>query len=150
MRLKSLSRVAALSVVMSVVMLSAPTVSFARDAAQEHSIQAAMDTSTAQSFNGVRFFFGKGNHPAVKRTIGTYSSRRSTNAFGKSDMESCQWAFLSAVKTFYERALAEGGNAVINIQSVTTGPEFSSTDKYQCRAGNVVSKVYLTGDVVVM
>ena len=122
----------------------------ARDSAGEQSISDAMATATAQSFEGVAFYFGDQPHPPASRSIGTYSSRRSTNAFGKSDVESCQWAFLSGIKTFYERALKEGGNAVVNIISTTTGAKHSSAETFMCRAGNVVSKVYLSGDVIVI
>jgi hypothetical protein len=109
-----------------------------------------MATATAKSFSEVKFYFGDQSHPEPRRFIGNYSSRRTTNAFGKSDQAACQWAFLSGIKTFYERALAEGGNAVINIRSVTTGAPVSSSTEFVCRAGNVVAKVYLTGDVVSM
>lgn len=55
-----------------------------------------------------------------------------------------------AVKTLWERALKEGGNAVVDIKSVTIGETVSSTTDYVRRAGNVVVKVYLQGRVVVI
>ena len=121
---------------------------FARDTVVRQSIESAMQTSTAMSFTGVQFFFGDQAHGEVKERMGTVSSRRTTNAFGKSDRESCEWAFLSGIKALHQRALAEGGNAVINIRSITTGQTDSSQTDYVCRAGNVVSKVYLEGEVV--
>lgn len=120
----------------------------ARDDAGKHSIEAAMATDTGQSFTGVSFYFGDQSYGEPKRKIGYFTSKKTTNAFGKSDEEACQWAFLSAVKSFYERALREGGNAVVNLQSITTGRPFSSATQFECRAGNVVAKVYLSGDVV--
>ncbi len=122
----------------------------ARDDSQRFPIATPMSTETAKSFEGVQFFFGDAPHPAVAKTLGTYSSRRTTNAFGKSDEAACDWAFLSAVKTFWERAQSEGGNAVINLRSVTTGEAVSSSTEYVCRAGNVIAKVYLEGTVVVL
>ena len=77
----------------------------ARDQAKTFSISEAMNTATAKSFEGVDFYFGDQKYPKVERHIGKYSSKKATNAFGKSDWESCEWAFLSAVKSFYERAL---------------------------------------------
>lgn len=127
-----------------------PAIALARDNAQNHSIMDAMATDTASSFINVKFYFGEQAHPPVRRTIGTYTTRRTTNSFLKSDAESCQWAFLSAIKTLYERTLVEGGNAVINIASITTGERMNSTSDFVCRAGNVVTKVYLQGDVVVL
>ena len=86
----------------------------------------------------------------VKQHKGNFTSKKTTNAFGKSDQESCQWAFLSAIKSLHQRALSEGANAVINIQSITTGESVSDQAEFVCRAGNVVSKVYLKGVVVVL
>lgn len=120
----------------------------ARDTSQQQSISEAMNTSTAQSYTGVKFYFGDQSHAKPKRRIGTFTSKKTTNAFGKSDYEACQWAFLSAIKTFHQRAMRENANAVVNITSITTGQPFSSSDQFMCRAGNVVAKVYLQGDVV--
>ncbi len=122
--------------------------SFARDVTQLHSITDAMNTITAESLMQVQFYFGDQPYPKSKRSIGRFTTRRTTIAFGKTDYNSCQWAFLSAVKTLFERAQIEGGNAVVNIQSVTDGEAFISNQQFVCRAGNVVSKVYLSGDVV--
>ena len=129
-------------------MIQFPAPALARDDAAKHSIDEAMATDTARAFTGVKFYFGDQSFGQAKRKIGSYTSRKTTNAFGKSDEEACQWAFLSAVKSFYERALREGGNAVVNLKSITTGKPFSSATEFECRAGNVVAKVYLSGDVV--
>ena len=129
-------------------MIQFPDLVSARDTTQNQPIMDAMETATAKSFTGVKFYFGDQSYPAVKRSIGTYTAKRTTNAFGKSDYESCQWAFLSGVKALYERALAEGGNAVVNIHGITTGESSKSATQFVCRAGNIVTKVYLKGDVV--
>lgn len=120
----------------------------ARDERLRFPIADPMATTTAEGFTGVKFYFGESRHPAVQRSWGTFSSRKTTNAFGKSDKAACDWAFLSAVKSFWERAQKEGGNAVIGMKSVTTGAPFSSSTEYECRAGNVIAKVYLEGTVV--
>ena len=120
----------------------------ARDEVVKQSIEDAMATDTAQSFTGVEFYFGDQAYAEPKRKLGYYTSKKTTNAFNKSDYDACQWAFLSAVKSFYHRALREGGNAVVNIQSITTGKPFKHAELFECRAGNVIAKVYLSGDVV--
>ena len=122
----------------------------ARDTTHNLPVADPMSTSTAEGLANVRFFFGEQQHPTVLRTIGTYSSRKTTNAFGKSDKTACDWAFLSAIKSFWDRASRGGGNnnAVINIRSITTGATVSSESEYVCRAGNVVAKVYLEGTFV--
>lgn len=134
----------------ALLMLLAAGAVQARDSTHNFPIAEPMSTSTAQGFDGVRFFFGNEPYPAVQRTIGVYTTRRSTNAFMKSDKEACDWGFLSAIKTLWERATKEGGNAVVNIRSVTTGETVDSSKEYVCRAGNVVAKVYLEGKVVVL
>ncbi len=128
--------------------LAIPTVADARDERLRFPIADPMATTTAEQFTGVRFFFGESRHPSVGRSWGTLSSRKTTNAFGKSDKAACDWAFLSAVKSFWERAQSEGANAVIGIKSTTTGTPFSSSTEYECRAGGVIARVYLEGTVV--
>jgi hypothetical protein len=68
---------------------------------------------------GVQFYFGGQAHPAVAHSFGEYQSNKKTNAFNKSDKEACEWAFMSALLSFYQRALSEGANAVI-----VTSPRF--------------------------
>jgi len=137
------------SVVATAVLgLAISTVADARDERLRFPIADPMATTTAQQFTGVQFFFGDSRHPAVGRSWGTLSSRKTTNAFGKSDKTACDWAFLSAVKSFWERAQRDGANAVIGIKSTTTGTPFSSSTEYECRAGGVMARVYLEGTVV--
>lgn len=120
----------------------------ARDTSHRFPISEPMSTSTADELHNVQFYFGDQPHPPVSKTVGTYTTRRTANAFMKADKEACDWAFLSAMKTLWERAVKEGANAVVNIRSVTTGETVSSATEYVCRAGNVVAKVYLEGKVV--
>ncbi len=121
----------------------------ARDDAKKFPISGPMSTETVKNLNGVKFYFGD-KAPAVSKKFGTFTTRRTTNAFGKSDKQSCDWAFLSGIKTLAERARKEGGNAVINIRSITTGETVSSSTQYVCRSGNIVAKVYLEGQVVTL
>lgn len=120
----------------------------ARDTARHFSIAEAMETDIAKSLTEVEFYFGDQPHSDIKRSIGIYTTKRTSNAFSKADYDACQWAFLSAIKTLHERAVLEGGNAVINIQSVTTGKPVSSSTDFVCRAGFTVAKVYLKGELV--
>ena len=136
------------SILLVIIAVQSPGTAIARDTVQNYPIIDAMETATAKSFTDVKFYFGEQPHPAVKRLIGTYPTKRTTNAFGKSDAKACQWAFLSAITTLYKRALLEGGNAVVNIQSITTGKPINSSDEFVCRAGSLLAKVYLEGTVV--
>lgn len=125
-------------------------VAHARDTALKLPIKDAMEAAEAKAQLGsdVKFFFGDQAHPAAKTTLGTYTSNKKTNFANKSDKEGCEWVFLSAMVALKQRALAEGGNAVINIQSYYKKKEFSSATEYECHAGAFVGGVTLRGTVV--
>ena len=123
---------------------------YARDSLIRVSIEEAITTADAEVKldAGIKFFFGDQEHPEIVTQIGTYTSNKKTNAFGKSDQKACKWAFLSAMITFQERAIAEGGNAVVNIRSNYKQSDFSSTTEFECGAGAVMAGVTLVGEVV--
>jgi len=121
----------------------------ARDSHLKLPIKDALAANNASSTLGtdVKFFFGT-DAPKAAKTMGTYTSNKKTNFANKSDKEGCEWAFLSAMIALKERAVAEGGNAVINIQSYYKKNEFSSATEYECGAGAFVGGVTLRGTVV--
>lgn len=100
--------------------------------------------------DSVRLYFGDQEHPAVEKNLGTYTANRKTNAVGKSDEKACKWAFLSAMVTLQDRAIAEGGNAVVNIHSFYYKNEFSSATEFECGAGAIMAGVTMIGDVVML
>lgn len=122
----------------------------ARNTISQFSIEDALSRGESESKinSSIRLFFGDQEHPAVESKLGTYTSNKKTNAFGKSDKEACEWAFLSAIMSLQDRAIAEGGNAVVNIHSFYYKNELSSTTEFECGAGNVVAGVTMVGDVV--
>jgi hypothetical protein len=125
------------------------SIALARDTRLKLPIKDAMETPAAKEALGtnVKFVFGS---KAGGKEIGTYTSNKKTNFANKSDKEGCEWAFLSAMIALKERALAEGGNAVVNIQSYYKKNEFSSATEYECAAGAFVGGVALRGTVVKM
>ncbi len=96
---------------------------------------------------GVKFYFANQTAPAGQN-LGEFVTNRKTNSFGKQDEEACTWAMISAMKELGERAIAEGGNAVINIVSYYKKKPFSSDTLYECHAGAIVAGVALKGSVV--
>lgn len=102
----------------------------------------------AARLQGVKFFFGDQAHPPVARSMGEYQSNKKTNAFNKSDKEACEWAFLSALLSLHQRALSQGGDAVINIRGYYKKIDFSSQTEFQCGAGATIAGVTLKGTVV--
>jgi len=96
----------------------------------------------------VKFYFGSQDSGEVSRDFGEYRTNKKTNAFNKSDLKACNWSFLSALIALEKRALREGGNAVVNIQSNYKNNEFSSETEFECGAGNIIAGVALKGTVV--
>jgi len=132
------------------VFLSLPLVAMARDDISDYSVEEAMAVQKVSSAigEGIRLYFAGQKHSAVIQSFGEFQSNKKTNAFGKSDKEACQWAFASAMKSLKERAVKEGGNAVINIRSNYRGNQTSSNSTFKCGAGTWVVGVALIGDVV--
>ena len=84
----------------------------ARDDRLRFLIRDAMATSGAQEkLNGsVKFFFGDQAYPKPERQIYIYTSNPKTNAFGKSDKEACEWAWLSAMMALQKQAFLKTGS----------------------------------------
>ena len=98
----------------------------------------------------IRLYFGSQPTPPVAKSIGQWTSNKKTNAFGRSDQDACEIAFISAVISLQQRAKLEGGNAVINIVSVYKNSRFESPTEYQCGAGALMAGVALRGSVVTL
>jgi hypothetical protein len=130
--------------------LLAFTVAHARDERLKMPIKAAMENPETQDKLGsdVKFFFGSQSSPKPTQTLGTFTSNKKTNFANKSDEEGCQRAFLSAMIALKDRALREGGNAVINIHSIYKDAKFDSATEYECGAGKIMGGVALRGTVV--
>ena len=126
--------------------------SFARETIQSFSIEETMSSADGQAKLGgsIKFSFGTSSIGNVARSYGNFHTNKKTNAFGKSDERACKWGFLSAMISLRDRAVAEGGNAVINIRSNYKNNTTSSESTFQCGAGNVIAGVALIGEVVTL
>jgi hypothetical protein len=122
----------------------------ARDEQKRYPIAQALRSPAAQGKidPGIRLFFGRQRHPNVTKDFGPWPTNKKTNAFAKSDLQACEWVFLSAVIALQERARKEGGNAVIDIVSNYRNFVTSSESEYVCGAGNLIAGVALKGRVV--
>jgi hypothetical protein len=121
----------------------------ARDTRHEFAIAGVMENEGfANRLEGVSFYFGEQNHPAIKENFGEFRTNKKTNAFGKSDLEACQWVMLSALVQLHVRARSLGADAVINIRSNYKNREFTSETHYICGAGGLMAGVALIGDIV--
>lgn len=125
-------------------------ISLAANDIQEHSIKAALDYGYKNGVidKSVKLHFkGQGNRPAGA-VVGTYTSNKKTNGLNKSDVDACNWAFLSAVKAFVSRAHQNHASAVVDIYSNYQNKPFSSPTKFKCGVGTFVVGVALGGKVV--
>jgi hypothetical protein len=124
----------------------------ARDEQKLYPIGPALKSSAAQGKldPGIRLFFGRQRHPNVAKDFGEWPTNKKTNAFARSDLQACEWVFLSAVIALQERARKEGGNAVVNIVSNYRNIVTSSESDYVCGAGGLIAGVALKGRVVTL
>ncbi|CAA0104948.1 Uncharacterised protein [BD1-7 clade bacterium] len=133
------------------IMLSVLSVSaMARDDIVDYSVKETMAVEKISKAigEGVTFYFDGQKHPKVEQSFGEFKTSKKTSAVGKSDKEACQWVFASAMKQLKQRAIKEGGNAVINIKSNYKGTLTSSDSTFKCGAGGIIAGVALVGDVV--
>lgn len=91
------------------------------------------------------YMVGQG-HPGVGRTYREYQSNKRSN--GLSDQAACDKAFLSAIIGLQQRADREGGNAVIDIFSISNNKKTKSAETYSCLRGRSMANVILRGTVV--
>lgn len=126
------------------------TSSFARDDIGSYSIENALSSEAAKAKLGtdIKFYFGEQKHPKIIKEFGEFKTNKKTNAFNKSDEEACDWVFLSAMIALKERAVKEGGNAIVDIKSNYKSNLTSSENTFQCGAGTMIAGVALTGKVV--
>ncbi len=124
---------------------------WARDDIASYSIKDVMESEQAKQKLGteVKFYFGKQKPKGkiVKKFL-IVGTNKKTNAFGKSDEEACQWVFLSAMIALRDRAIRDGGNAVINIRSNYRNNLTSSETTFQCGAGAILAGTALKGTIV--
>ncbi len=129
------------------------TTAQARDTLSRFPISDALQTPAAKEKVDatIKLYFGQHANLKPTKTIETGAhTNKKTNFFNKTDKEGCEWAFLSAIITLQAHAKQLGGNAVINIKSITNTDELASDTEYLCRAGNVTGGVALVGDVVTL
>jgi len=129
--------------------LTSPAGAAARDDRLRFSIEDAVNTPAAKAKLDpkVKLFFGTQTAAPVAKTMGDVAVNRKTNAFGKTDLESCQWVFLSVVLELQQQARKAGGDAVVAIESNYKHEAVDSPTEFVCGAGSVISGVALRGKV---
>ena len=95
----------------------------------------------------IRLYMKGEQHGKVVKQLGEYKANKRSNGFGHSAQSACDRAFISALVSLQERAEREGGNAVIDIYTITKDEKFESPDQYSCIKGAFVTNVALMGTV---
>lgn len=133
-------------------LLILPSYSFARNDTGSYSIKDALELekSKAALGNDVKFYFGDQAYGKVAAKHGEFRTSKKTSAFKKTDKAACQWAFVNALLALKNRAVREGGNAVVNIRSNYRNKVTSSKTEFQCGAGNLIAGAALIGEVVTL
>ena len=122
---------------------------YARSTFHDLEVKQAAESETGKAkLLDVPFYMLGQKHPKMGRDLGVFTSNKRTNAFNKTDEDACQIVFLSAIISLQQRARKIGGDAVIDIKSITKHNDLESPTSYRCLAGNVVANVVLTGRVV--
>ncbi len=138
-------------VVFFTLLVAAPQ-AFAADAWHQFSTKAAQSSALGKDkLNPEIKMFMKGEvHPKVIKNLGEFKSNQRSNGFGKSAQAACDRAFISALMILQERVEKEGGNAVIDIYTITKDKIFESAEQYSCIKGGFVTNVALKGTVVTL
>jgi len=129
--------------------LAPPAAASARDDRLRFSVEDAMSTPAAKAKLDpkVKLFFGTQTAAPVVKTMGEVAVNRKTNSVGKTDLESCQWVFLSVVLELQQQARKAGGDAVVAIESNYKHEVVDSPTEFVCGAGSLISGVALRGKV---
>lgn len=119
----------------------------ARDDVQYYDIQEALSSAKAQKLldPNIKLSFGSGTTNGI--IVKGLQSNKKTNAFAKKDKDACTHAFLSALISFQQRAIKEGGTRVVNLTGYYKKQPFDSKTQFQCGAGAIMAGVTLRGDI---
>jgi hypothetical protein len=146
----SLNKLTAFAAGTAIAFVLVATPAEARETRHKFPLETALAKAQAsgQLAPGIKLFFGTAKHPKPTAKLGPTRTNKKTNFFNKSDVEGCEWAFLSSMIALTQYAQRVGGNAVVNIRSNYKSVEFSSETEYECGAGNVTGGTAFTGEVV--
>ena len=133
---------------LGLVILATPLAAFARNTEVVLPVAGAVASDVDRHLTDVAFYMKGGEHPSVAQKFAVVSASRSTRGVFRSDEASCRIAFLSAMRALQARASQEGGNAIIDVISITRGETTESPTDFRCVAGTTIVHVGLKGTIV--
>jgi uncharacterized protein YbjQ (UPF0145 family) len=147
-----LKRITTLALALSAALLFCAPSLHAADEWQEFPAAAAIKSPLGQKklLPTIQVFMKGQSHPGIVKKFREFKTNQRSSKFGKSVQEACDTAFLSGLIALQKRAEREGGNAVVDIYTITKNKKFESPENYQCIAGSMISNVALMGTVVTL
>jgi hypothetical protein len=134
---------------LAIALLLVPLAAQARDTEHILPVATARDGQLGQAkLLDVPFYMHGQEHPALAKLISEPTSNRTTRGAFRSDEESCQVAVLSALIALQERAQKDGGDASVDIVSVTREQLTESATDHRCVAGSTTVHVPVKGKIV--
>ncbi|WP_426664584.1 excinuclease [Rhodanobacter aciditrophus] len=131
---------------LAALLAALPVASHAADKVVHLAFDNAVKAATASGkLDGSVKFYLAGTAPAGKVTVvnDNVDITRKTNAFGKKDQVTCDWALQSALIALQADAKSSGANAVTDIVSDYNGSEYRDSQNYECHVGFLMSGVQL-------
>jgi hypothetical protein len=138
-----------LSICLLILAFLSSATALARNVEHYFKVSEAVASEKGQRLLNIPYHFSGQNLPNISRKIGTWTGTGKASGFMRSDIASCQTAFVTALLSMQKRAQAEGANAIVNLRSVTRNKTTESPTDYRCVAGSTIVHVSLRGDVVI-
>ncbi len=134
----------------AVFLLALSCNAIAKDDLRLFNIKEALSTSEAKARldPGVKLYFADQQHPHAEKSLGTWVTNKKYPLLNNKAKAVCESTFIDAVEELQHRALKEGGNAVVGIESYYDKMIRPSIDQYVCSIGYVVVGVALRGTVI--
>lgn len=130
----------------ALLLATLPGVSLAADKVVHLAFNNAVIAATQSGkLDGSVKFYLADTQPAGQVSVinDNVTTNRKTNAFGKSDQVTCDWALQSALISLQDDAKKAGANAVVDIVSNYDDKAYSDSQNYECHVGFLMSGVAL-------
>jgi uncharacterized protein YbjQ (UPF0145 family) len=126
------------------LLASMPGISLATDKvvhlAFNNAVVAA--TQSGKLDGSVKFYLADIKPSGQVTVLNSVTIEKKTNAFGKQDQVTCDWALQSALISLQDDAKKAGANAVVDIVSDYDN-EYRDSQNYECHIGFLMSGVVL-------
>jgi hypothetical protein len=126
------------------LLASMPGISLATDKVVHLAFNDAVvaATQSGKLDGSVKFYLADIKPEGQATVLKVVTIEKKTNAFGKQDQVSCDWALQSALISLQDDAKEVGANAVVDIVSDYDN-EYRDNQKYECHVGFLMSGVVL-------